>query len=64
MDYSYIFAILLLIYLVPAFVATGRHHPNAAAIFLLDLFLGWTLIGWVVALVWSATHITKPQVEG
>ena len=26
------------------------------AIFALDLLFGWTLIGWVVALVWSLTN--------
>jgi hypothetical protein len=31
------------------------------AIFVLDLFLGWTLIGWVIALAWSvATDTPKP----
>ena len=26
---------------------------NEGAIFVLNLFLGWSLIGWVVALVWA-----------
>lgn len=43
------------IYFLPTFVAAKRGHPNGTSIFLLDLFLGWSLIGWVVALVWSAS---------
>ena len=39
------------VYFIPAYV--GRKNRNANAIFLLNLFLGWTLIGWVVALVWA-----------
>ena len=27
------------------------------AIFVLNLFLGWTLLGWVGALVWAATAV-------
>jgi T4 superinfection immunity protein len=43
-------------YFLPTFVALGRHHRNSAAIALLNLFLGWTLLGWVVALVWAAIN--------
>jgi hypothetical protein len=41
------------IYFVPAINAASSHHRNASAVFLLNLFLGWTLVGWVLALVWS-----------
>ena len=46
--------ILLAIYFLPAIVALGREKRNKNAILLLNIFLGWTLVGWVVALVWSA----------
>jgi hypothetical protein len=36
-----------------------RKHPNAGAIAVLNLLLGWTFIGWVIALVWSFTS-TSP----
>ncbi|MGH7813207.1 MAG: superinfection immunity protein [Candidatus Binataceae bacterium] len=56
--------ILLLIggvfYLVPGFVASDRGHRNAAAIWALDILLGWTFIGWVVALVWALTSPPPP----
>ena len=42
-------------YFIPWFVALGRKHHNTPAIFLLNLLLGWTLIGWVVAMVWAFT---------
>ena len=42
-------------YFLPAFVAALRHHPNANAIAALDLLAGWTLIGWIVAMVWALT---------
>jgi hypothetical protein len=40
-------------YFLPTVIAVVRKHRNALAVFLLNLFLGWTLFGWVGALVWS-----------
>lgn len=42
---------LFALYFVPAIVAGARQTHNATAILLINLFLGWTFIGWVVALV-------------
>ncbi len=48
-------------YLLPTTIAIIRKRTNTMAIFVLNLFLGWTLIGWVVALVWAvATDSPKP----
>ncbi|MEY5098743.1 MAG: hypothetical protein RJA36_1462 [Pseudomonadota bacterium] len=44
-----------LIYFLPSIVARLRDHRQMPAIFLLNLFLGWTGLGWIAALVWSAT---------
>ncbi len=43
------------LYFSPAFVAYRRKHPNRAAIGVLNFALGWTVIGWVGALVWAHT---------
>lgn len=40
-------------YFLPALIAFLRNHKNKLAIFLLNLFLGWTVLGWVISLVWS-----------
>lgn len=39
------------IYFLPSLIAVARHTHNATGIFLLNLFLGWTGIGWVIALL-------------
>jgi len=44
------------LYLLPALISFLRRHRNYPAVFLLNLLLGWTGIGWVVALVWSVTR--------
>ena len=41
-------------YFLPSIIAFARSKRDTAAVVLLNFFLGWTLIGWVVALVWAA----------
>ncbi len=43
------------LYFVPSFYAAMRKHRNRDAIFVLNLLLGWTVLGWIAAAVWSAT---------
>lgn len=47
--------VVLMVYFLPTIGAIAGQKRNAPAVFILNLFLGWTLIGWVVALVWAAT---------
>jgi hypothetical protein len=47
----------VLLYFLPTTNARRSHHPNAQAIFVINLFLGWTLLGWVGALAWSLTEV-------
>lgn len=41
------------LYFLPTLVAGMRGHRNQDAICVLNLLLGWTFIGWVIALVWA-----------
>lgn len=41
------------VYLAPAGIAIVRKHRNALAIGLLNVLLGWTVIGWILALIWA-----------
>lgn len=43
----------LFVYFAPALIAAQRNHRNIKALFVLNLFLGWTVLGWVGALVWA-----------
>jgi len=49
----------LLLYFIPAAVANGRGHRNSAAIMALNILLGWTILGWIIALIWA---FTQPQI--
>jgi len=46
----------LAMYFLPSIIALARNKRDTLAIFLLNLFLGWSVIGWIVALVWAAKH--------
>jgi Superinfection immunity protein len=56
---------LLMAYFIPTIVAARRLHRNRLAILMLNIFLGWTLIGWVAALVWACTSdVDRPEPVG
>lgn len=46
----------IIIYFIPTSVAQNKEHPQTSAILILNLFLGWTFLGWVIALVWACTN--------
>lgn len=46
-------------YFLPAVVAYSRRHHNRLAILALNFLLGWTFLGWVVALIWSLTAVRR-----
>lgn len=52
---------LVLLYFMPTIAAALKKHPSGGGIFVLNLFLGWTFIGWVVALAWSFTNPLKAE---
>lgn len=41
----------IVIYFIPSFI--GNDRRNFAGIFVLNLLLGWTFIGWVGSLIWA-----------
>lgn len=55
--------IILVLYFIPAVIGIARQKRNAGAILVLNLFLGWTVVGWVVALVWALTVEDKPTTK-
>lgn len=49
----------LALYFLPTMI--GFRKGNAGAIFALNLLLGWTILGWVGALVWALTKEEIPN---
>jgi hypothetical protein len=41
------------VYVLPTIVAFEGSHPRRLTICVLNILLGWTLLGWILAIVWS-----------
>ena len=52
--------VALIMMFLPTLIALLRGHHDSFAIFLTNLLLGWTVIGWIVALIWSVTAKRRP----
>lgn len=53
--------LILLIYFLPTIIAFYRGKSNWLAIMLVNLFFGWSFIGWFVALIWAVTKDVERQ---
>jgi len=51
--WSILIGLFILIYLIPSLVAYARKVPSKFSITVLNVLLGWSLIGWVISLVWA-----------
>jgi hypothetical protein len=58
-----IFIVLAAIYLLPSIVAALRKHLSEGAIVLVNIVFGWTLLGWLIALIWALTGNTRANQE-
>jgi len=48
------FGIGTVLYFLPTIIAAIKSKRDTLAIFLLNFFLGWSVIGWIIALIWAA----------
>ena len=55
-----IVAIAVAVYMSPSVVALVRRHPSWRDIIALNIFLGWMVLGWIAAAVWSLSP-KKPK---
>jgi hypothetical protein len=51
---------ILGLYIAPLIIATVRDHHRLPWIGLLNFAAGWTVVGWIGALVWSVTAVRQP----
>ena len=56
-----VFAIAATIYMLPSLVAVWLRGRQQWAILALNLMLGWTIVGWVAALMWACRKFPKPR---
>lgn len=48
------FVALFALYFLPLIVACLRGMSGHGGVAVLNLFLGWTVLGWIIALAWAA----------
>lgn len=48
-----------LFYFLPTMIAAFRSHHQLAAIIVVNLFFGWTFVGWVICLAWAVSAIRQ-----
>jgi hypothetical protein len=58
---SLLICVVIALYLLPGIVAHQRRHNNFLAILMMVIFLGWSFIGWVLALIWACTDNTAKR---
>ena len=55
-------AFCLAVYFLPVILAANRQLASGTAILvLLNLSIGWTVVGWLVCLLWAALGQTRDQ---
>lgn len=52
---AWVITVLTGLYMLPWAIAASRGKANQWTVFLISLFLGWTVVGWIVALVLACT---------
>lgn len=58
-DAILILLVALGIYCTPSLIAIARSHRQTSPILIVNIFLGWTLIGWVLTLAWAFSAQNK-----
>ncbi len=53
--------LIVILYLLPTLLAFARDIPRRKAVTVLNIILGWTLIGWFVAFLWATLEATTPD---
>lgn len=51
--------IIFVVHFIPTIIAFSRDHQSRWAIFMVNLFFGFTGLGWIIALIWSLTGVRR-----
>ena len=58
-----IIIVSLIVYFAPSIIAVHRKCVRTTAIVLVNLFLGWSLMGWFGAMIWAFVDEVKTDIE-
>ncbi len=57
--HDYGLLVILAVYPLPIAVAAARKHNALLDIMVINLWLGWTMIGWLAVLIWACNWNVK-----
>lgn len=60
-SFAVLIYILAFLYFIPSVIGIIRKHHNLFGLIALNVLLGWTILGWVGALIWSLLRSSKSQ---
>ena len=52
---------IVLLYMLPTLIAFGREHPHRQDLAVVNILLGWTLIGWIGVFLWATLIHTEDE---
>lgn len=50
---------MIAVYFMPAYI--GFRKRNGGAILFLNLFFGWTVVGWIAAFIWACVSTREAK---
>ena len=50
------------LYFFPYLIANKKNHRQTRAIYILNIFAGWTIIAWIIALIWAFTESSEKKI--
>lgn len=56
--------LIIAIYMIPTGIGILRNHNNISAIFICNVIMGWTVLGWIISLIWSFTNNRRKEMNG
>lgn len=60
-DGFFLLVAALAIYVIPAEIGYKRGVTNKGVLLAINLLAGWTLVGWVVCMIWAVAGATQAQ---
>lgn len=51
--------LILILYFIPTIIAKINKHKSIMSIFLINLFLGWTFVIWIIIFIYA--HFNKNE---
>lgn len=56
-------SLIIIVYFFPSIVAINRGHFNSTPIVLTNIFFGWTLVIWLITLIWAFSSNSEHSLQ-